>query len=688
MLRSLVLTAPLSIGLSLGLSHHLLAQCPAGELPVTITVQTDPYGNETFWQLVPTGNACGNGVLFSGGNATLDCNDAGTEVSPPGGYGNNATITTGPYCLTEDAAYDLIAMDSYGDDHASYTLTIDGAVIGQFHPQEGGSYTYTFTVQLPAARDMGITDGTTPLFNEVGLPVTITGNAHNFGAEPVTSFTLYYRIGGGAVQSAPITGVDIPSGGDHEFAHATTWTPAEEGTAPLRVWAGDINGGADLHTANDTLQRTLTVAPETPNIIDDLVAAPIFTQVANSDEDLLVPRDLDFHPDRSRDELWVINKDVEESGGSTVKFTHPGTSEQTHLWQRDPNAWHFMSLPTAIAMADNGNFSTAPGVYDANHDGGQPFTGPTLWSSDPAIYAQNLFGPLGSHLDMVHVHPRSQGIAHDHWNKFWVVDGTNGDVVMTNFRGDHGPGNDYHGNAIIHRYSEFTITRDPNDHIVSHCVLDKRTGWLYVVDNGGQRVLRLNTRTGTLGGPASPPSPEQYVEYRQVTGYEWEVLISGGLDQPAGIEVIGDRLLVSDHANGDIIVYDISGDGAPERGRIHTGSPGIMGIKVGPDGDLWYVNATTHQLVRVGRGAVGIAEARPDVRVHCYPDPAADLLFIANDGITPPLAPVELIDITGRTAVRGTVAQLRAGLDVSALAPGQYVVRVGHLGGQRIVVAR
>jgi len=231
-------------------------------------------------------------------------------------------------------------------------------------------------------------------------------------------------------------------------------------------------------------------------------------------------------------------------------------------------------------MGDNGFFSTSPGIFDANQNGGDPFTGPTLWSADTAIYAATIYGPLGSHFDMLHVTPNSQGIAHERWNKYWVVDGFNGDVVMHDFAVDHGAGNSYHGDAIIRRYADFTITKDPNDHIVSHDVMDKATGWLYVVDHGGQRVLRMDTKTGAVSGTGNYGPWETYVEYSMVSGYDWEVVASTGLVEPSGVDVIGDRLLVSDHANGDIVIYNIAVDPVVELGRIQTGSAGIMGIRV------------------------------------------------------------------------------------------------------------
>ena len=308
----------------------------------------------------------------------------------------------------------------------------------------------------------------------------------------------------------------------------------------------------------------------------------------------------------------------------------------THQWRHDPNAWHFMSLPTGIAMGDNGNFATCPGVFDANHNGGDPFTGPSLWSADTAIYAHNSFGPLGSHLDMLHVNANSQGIAHERWNRYWVVDGFRGDIVMNDFRTDHGPGNDYHGNAIIRRYADITVTKDPNDHVVSHNVFDKRNGMLYVVDFGGQRVLRINTTTGT----------------------------------------------VSDHANGDIIIYDFSGSGTPELGRIHTGVPGIMGVKVGPDGRIWYVNASTHALVRLDPQEPSAVREQEEARMMLYPNPAGEAVTLEMESARPG-TPLMVHDPQGRCVARGVVAGPRSAIDVSALVPGAYLLRVAGAAGMR-----
>ena len=152
----------------------------------------------------------------------------------------------------------------------------------------------------------------------------------------------------------------------------------------------------------------------------------------------------------------MVNKRIRSQGGSVTIYKDAGEPGQTDLQRVDGNAWHFMALPTAIAFSGNSNFGTSQGVWNANSNnptGGSPFTGPTLWSSDLSIFAQDAGpGTNGSHLDMLHETPYGQGIASESANAFWINDGNSGDIVRYDFAEDHGPGNDYHGDGIVHRY--------------------------------------------------------------------------------------------------------------------------------------------------------------------------------------------------------------------------------------------
>lgn len=656
-------------------SVPVFAQCGAGEVEVTIAITTDAFGYETYWQFVPGGNACGEGTIFASGNPTMGCGSGGLQDQVMEGYADDTTYLEGPWCLTEGSLYTIYMIDDWGDGQAGVEVFVNGISAVQFGIGQGPVNAYTFAAQGPVARDMGVTALTTSLFANVNGTVRVCGEVKSFGAQPVTGFDIAYSIDGGAPVVMAVTGVLLEAGDAYEFVHDVPWVPTVEGSAELTVSVSNINGGTDLNNFNDQLSSSHVISAAIPDLGDDYLAAePLVTIVANSDQDILVPRDLAFHPETDRNELWVINKGLDGyPGGSTVTFYHPGEDDGSFEWRQDVNAGHFMSLPTAIAMGDNNNFATSPGVFDANHNGGTPFTGPSLWSADTAVYCR-YYGGLGSHLDMLHRNPNSQGIAHDHWNRYWVVDGYTGDIVMNDFRMDHGPGNDYHGNGIIRRYADFTITRDTLDHIVSHNVMDKSTGWLYVVDHGGQRVLRMDVNGGTVSGPATQWDYEPVLEYSTVTGYDWEAIVTEGLIEPAGIELVGTHLYVSDHANGDIIIYDISGETFPELGRIQTNSPGLMGITAGPDGRIWGVNATTHQLLRMDpqepTGLVVVEAAG----FRAWPNPADERLVFECPVEPGSAAGFELRDASGRLVLQGPANSRTIALSTGALASAAYAL--------------
>lgn len=662
----------------LAIALHALPQCGAGEVEVQIEVTTDGYGYETYWELLPSGSSCGSGTLFAGGNPAVGCNGAGAQAQLPGGYGNNITVVEGPWCLTEGGAYTIFWADDWGDGGLSFNVIVDGVSSAQFAGGLGSpAETYPFLAQVPADHDIAILRMHTPLYVFDTEPLLLSGELRNNGALPVTSVELSYTIDGGAPVTGTLTGLNLAPGVTMRFEHPVEWTATGTGMHAVSITPSLVNGNPDGNSANDLATFGVKVLAPVPNIIDQYVqVAPQVTVIADSDQDLLVPRDLDFHPDLERNELWVINKDVASTGGSTVTFFQAGEPDMSFMWRRDPNAWHFMSLPTGIAMGDNGFFATCPGIFDANQNGGDPFTGPSLWSADTAIYADVIYGPLGSHFDMLHVTPNSQGIAHERWNRYWVVDGFNGDIVMNDFAQDHGPGNSWHGDAIIRRYSDFAITKDPADHIVSHTALDKATGMLYVVDHGGQRVLALDTRSGSVVGQATYGPWETYVEYSQMTGYDWAEIVSSGLVEPAGIDVLGDRLLVSDHATGDIVIYDLTVNPVAELGRIVTGSPGIMGIRIGPDGRVWAVNATTHQLLRMDPQTVTAVQANAAPQARVSPVPTADQLMVTGSGIRPGTV-LAVLDMAGRCLRDIVFPGDGRPMDVAGLADGTYLLRSG-----------
>jgi len=320
---------------------------------------------------------------------------------------------------------------------------------------------------------------------------------------------------------------------------------------------------------------------------------PELTLIANNNDQIVTPWDLDFHPTREN-ELWILNKGTERTGGNTVTITDAGLANQKAEYRKDGNSWHFMALPSSMSFSpDNENWATGAEIVDANRQGGT-FTGPSLWSSDMAVYAKPS-GGNGSHLDMLHASPYSMGIeSAGSGNAFWVFDGHNGHICWYDFQGDHGPGNADHDDGMVRRYAEVEVKRESD--VASHLVLDKETGWLYIVDTGNKRILKMNTKSGVKNRDLSLIN-EQLAEHSEYTGVEWKVFKSSGLQKPAGIEISNDVLYVSDNETGEIIAYDLKS--SDELARFDTGKKGIMGIKADKDGKLWFVSSKTNQVYRV-----------------------------------------------------------------------------------------
>jgi len=126
-------------------------------------------------------------------------------------------------------------------------------------------------------------------------------------------------------------------------------------------------------------------------------------------------------------------------------------------------------------------------------------------------------------------------------------------------------------------------------------ILDADKKWLYIVDGGNKRILRMDINTGNIAGNL-PPINEVLTEYVRISGVTWEVFYDSALQKPCGIDINGSRLFISDNETGDILCIDVKTK--KEMGRINTGSPGITGIKV-RNNRLWYVNATNHTLMAV-----------------------------------------------------------------------------------------
>ena len=548
-----------------------------------------------------------------------------------------------------------------------------------FKYDDSGGWLYGFaidniSVEVPPKLDAGLADLHSRKFGEIGDQIPLKGSIFNHGTDTISSIQLKYYVDGNEVGDEILTGLSIDPFNESTFQMNSNWEPTAEGLFMIELKIINVNGGADENDANNegSFESEIFEKVTIINQIDEyLLGQPVLTELAGSASFMDRPTDLDFFPILGKDELWVVNQRNENSGGSTLTISDATADNPSDFNHRaDGNAWHFMALPTGIAFSDdNYNFATTTGIKDANHNNGT-FTGPTLWSSDPEIYAQPS-GGNGSHLDMLHGSPFCMGIAHEVDNVFWVYDNWNSDIVRYDFAEDHGPGNDDHSDAVVRRFKNIGIEMEGD--IPNHMILDKTSGWLYFTDNGSSRVMRLDINSAN-SYTNLPIINETLEEHSSAIGFNVETIIEDNLDLPCGIEILDNRLLVSDYSTGDIIVYDMEND-FQELGRIPTNDFGITGIKVGPKGKIWYTNREENKLMYAIPGdPSSVQTIGKSFDFNVFPNPSNGEITIRNQDFSGSEYIVKIQSITGQEMFKIQSTEAMLNIDISGISHGIYLV--------------
>lgn len=400
-------------------------------------------------------------------------------------------------------------------------------------------------------------------------------------------------------------------------------------------------------------------------VLDRYLTDPlVYTEIVTSTAQVNLPRDLDFKPHTN--ELWVMNRGS-SAGGSMVIVQNAGLPGQTSEYRKDTHSGHFMIQASAMAFSPNGEWASVNEIQNTS-SASSTFMGPALWSGDLNLFAEVFQNnwvsgkPLGSHLDMLHQSPFAMGIASDSAKVYYVMDGHFGNICRYDFVQDHGPGYDYHGSGKIWRYTDVPVSRVPN--VPSHMVLDRENGWLYFIDGGAKQIKRMNVNSGSITGNLTVPSTsnEPLAGYFNVQGAVVEV-VDTWTTQPSGIDHIPGRLIVSDHTTGDIRLYDVSG--APALlGTISTGHASIMGVKVGPDGRIWYTHYNGNRVVRIDPQPLANDAA---IRAIVSPSTIAttpNYFSIDHDVCASSIAPVVTLANTGSNVL--TAVSIHASVDGGA----------------------
>ena len=206
-------------------------------------------------------------------------------------------------------------------------------------------------------------------------------------------------------------------------------------------------------------------------------------------------------------------------------------------------------------------------------------------------------------------------------------------------------------------------------------------------DYGNNRVFRIQLNSGTLGSNIT--GYETVAEHAIITGYTQENVVTTGLVEPAGIDIVDDRMIVSDYSTGDVIIYDITSMPASELGRVATGASGIMGIKIGPNGKIWYVDYDANTVNRIDGTTVGVDNVELENTLSIYPNPAKDNFSINLKGALVNDINVNIYDVTGKLVYNNIMKNNTTLVNTKEWTNGIYQVHMSsdtHTSTQKIVV--
>ena len=232
-------------------SFTSFSQCPGGQVEVTVAVETDSWGYESFWDLTPAGAGCGNGTLLSFGNILqIGCSGAGNQDATGGnGYGSNTTTIENLGCLTIDNCYDINFVDDWGDGGSTFTVTILGIEQGPFVGSGVGNV-FNFCVTVPFINNVAVKSEP---YTYTKIPLSQAGNIIkdasiiSIGAGNVTGANLSVQVfkESNLIYSNTSASQNIAAGTTSNFS-SPGFTPIEIGTYSVVYTASIIEIDEDF----------------------------------------------------------------------------------------------------------------------------------------------------------------------------------------------------------------------------------------------------------------------------------------------------------------------------------------------------------------------------------------------------------------------------------------------------------
>ena len=103
-----------------------------------------------------------------------------------------------------------------------------------------------------------------------------------------------------------------------------------------------------------------------------------------------------------------------------------------------------------------------------------------------------------------------------------------------------------------------------------------------------------------------------------------------------------------------------------------------MGIKIGPDGKIWYVNATTNEVVRIDGLSVGLNLPTVVASFQLYPNPAGNQISVRLDATLESNCEVLIYNATGQLVLESKMhsGESFLNLNIGDLTAGIYAIKL------------
>ena len=139
--------------------------------------------------------------------------------------------------------------------------------------------------------------------------------------------------------------------------------------------------------------------------------------------------------------------------------------------------------------------------------------------------------------------------------------------------------------------------------------------------------------------------------------------------------MVDNHLIVTDNGNEEIVIYDLADFSEIGRITLPYSNPDLMGVKVGPDGKIYFVDYTSKSVYRIENDQafpLSTAEISNDIELRISPNPARNSISIISSEIP---NNIDVKDMNGRVLMALSPNSLSNVLDISELRAGIYIVQ-------------